>query len=170
MKKHLIGTGFSMLTLAAIAVVPAQAETVTTVRYDCARGQSFRAEYYSDRARVAFVDPMTDGVYGEIIELPQSGDGTYSDGTYTLSTDDELETASVDVENGDDSTHCVARLVGVAEMVEVQEVEMTTRPVNVPRFNRPTLVQQTQAQPTPLPAPAPEPAPAPAPEPIPGLW
>lgn len=170
MKKHFISTGFSMLTLAAITAVPAQAETVTTVRYDCARGQSFRVEYYSDRARIAFVDPGTDGIYGEIIELPQSSDGTYSDDTYTLSAEDDLKTASVDVENGDDSERCIARLVGVAEVVEVQEVDVTTRPANVPRFNRPTLVRQTQAQPIPAPAPAPTPAPAPAPEPIPGLW
>jgi hypothetical protein len=116
MKKHLIGTGLSMLTLAAIAAGPAQAETVTTVRYDCARGQSFRAEYYSDRARIAFVDPVTDGIYGDIIELPQTGSRTYSDGTYTLSTrDDSLEAASIDVAGGTNSTRCVARLIGVAE-------------------------------------------------------
>ncbi|HIK39188.1 hypothetical protein, partial [Thermoleptolyngbya sp. M55_K2018_002] len=97
MKKHLIGTGLSMLTLAAIAAVPAQAETVTTVRYDCARGQSFRAEYYSDRARIAFVDPVTDGIYGEIIELSQTGSNTYSDGIHTLSASNDLESASVDI-------------------------------------------------------------------------
>lgn len=156
-----------MVTLAAIAAVqPAQAETVTTVRYDCARGQSFRAEYYEDRARIAFVDPVTDGIYGDIIELPQTEDGTYRDDIYTLSTDEDLESASIDVEGGTDSSRCQARLIGVAEMIEVQEVEVTTRPANVPRFNRPTLVVQPQAQPAPLPAPAPAPAPAP----IPGLW
>ncbi len=158
-----------------LAIAPlhtAQAETVTTVYYVCDGGETFRAEYFTDMARVAF-EPGQDPI--SLMQVEAASGARYEGETITLFTQDEE--AFVEIDESVAYRDCTARFIGQSEIIDVESVSETAviEAAPAPRFNRPVLTQQTQPV-TPAPAPAPAqapaatPAPAPAPAPVPGLW
>lgn len=165
MKQLIAATGLMVLTTMAIAPLSASAQTVTTVRYRCDGGETFRAEYYDDFAIIAMADQDEEAIY----TLPQveSGSGIrYSDGTITLFSQGDEAFVERDGEVVFDD--CVARLVGSAEFVEMESLTVIEQRT-VPSFERPVLDYDRPTGVTATPEPEPV-TPTPAPVVVPGLW
>ncbi|WP_430684311.1 MliC family protein [Leptolyngbya sp. AN02str] len=153
---------------------------VTTAYYICENGDTFRAEYFPNYARLS-LEPG-----GEVYTLNQEPSGSgirYSDNSITLYSQEEEAFIEIDGDVAYDD--CVSRFVGQSEIPQVGSSSLSTFPgqgvPSRPRFNRPDLSSQNRVQQFPAQtpttsqfpeqqqAPAARPA-APADEPVRGLW
>lgn len=163
------------VAIAPFQTAQAQARTVTTARYNCDIGGSFRVEYREDHAVLAY--GSSDGTeLDQIFTLPQveSDDGVrYSDGTYTLFRESDIEDGAYVERNGDRLfDDCAVSLVSSTDYTQETESIIIEEQTRV-RFNRPETPTYQEPAPTAAtsaPSPSPAPAPAPAPQPVRGLW